>query len=57
MIDTSLESNPYFQAGFGLTCLGAGLALSRKLSLQLFHLLKKRYILTLEITKRDPRYN
>ncbi|XP_063901309.1 mitochondrial chaperone BCS1-like [Zophobas morio] len=57
MIDTSLESNPYFQAGFGLTCLGAGLALSRKLSLQLFHLLKKRYILTLEITKRDPSYH
>jgi mitochondrial chaperone BCS1 len=46
-------SNPYFNAGFGLLGLGAGLAIARRGLIQSFALLQRQLLVTLEIPSHD----
>ncbi|ORY41677.1 hypothetical protein BCR33DRAFT_718816 [Rhizoclosmatium globosum] len=56
-MEAFLASNPYFSAGFGLIGVTAGLAALRSGSLQLAHVLQRRYLVTVEIPSKDPAYN
>lgn len=51
-----MESNPYFQAGFGLAIMGFGMQLLRKggVGLQIFA--KRQFLTSLEITNRDASF-
>ena len=37
-----MDQNPYFSAGFGLSALGAAVAIARKGSVQAMYLIRKR---------------
>ncbi|KZS07643.1 Mitochondrial chaperone BCS1 [Daphnia magna] len=53
---SSLTSNPYFGAGFGLFGVGAGAALLRKGWQGTLILFRRHYIMTLEVPCRDKSY-
>ena len=52
----SLEGNPYFSAGFGLTLLGAGLALAKRAAVVGMGQLRRAGTITLEVTSKDQSY-
>ncbi|XP_049848825.1 mitochondrial chaperone BCS1-like [Schistocerca gregaria] len=53
---SSLSSNPYFGAGFGLIGLGTGLAAARRGTQLGAQYLKKKYLVSIEIPHTDPSY-
>nr|CAH0101010.1 unnamed protein product [Daphnia galeata] len=53
---SSLTSNPYFGAGFGLFGVGAGAALLRKGWQGTLILFRRHYVMTLEVPCRDKSY-
>ncbi|KAL1523526.1 hypothetical protein AB1Y20_018463 [Prymnesium parvum] len=52
----SLESNPYFSAGFGLGILGTGLAALRGGARAALTLAQRHLLVTLEVTSKDKAY-
>ncbi|KAJ3011876.1 UNVERIFIED_CONTAM: hypothetical protein HDU68_001481 [Siphonaria sp. JEL0065] len=56
-MDTFLASNPYFSAGFGLIGVTAGLAMLRTSSMHAVTLLQRKYLVTVEITSKDPAFS
>jgi chaperone BCS1 len=52
----SLAANPYFSAGFGLVGVGTGLALLRYGLLRGWALVKRRAVVTVEVSIQDPAY-
>lgn len=56
-LSTTLNSNQYFSAGFGLIGLTAGLAVLRRTSIQLLSSFKKHAFCVCEITSNDISYN
>jgi len=52
----TLKGNPYFEAGFGLSLLGTGLALARGASTVAVNMTKRHFLVTLEITSKDRSY-
>jgi chaperone BCS1 len=55
-IMSALEGNPYFNAGFGLTMIGVGLAMLRRASAQAMVIARKQLTMTLEVTSKDQSY-
>lgn len=55
-IVSNLGDNPYFGAGFGLVGVGAGLTAARRGLNFALVFFKRHYVMTLEITHRDPSY-
>lgn len=55
-IISSLGDNPYFGAGFGLFGVGAAAAVLRKGSQGALILLRRHYMITLEVPCRDKSY-
>lgn len=53
----SLGSNPYFGAGFGLFGVGAGMAALRKLAQYGGILLRRNYLISLEVPSADKSYH
>ncbi|KAK7200801.1 BCS1 N terminal/ATPase family associated with various cellular activities (AAA) [Novymonas esmeraldas] len=51
-----LLSNPYFSAGAGLWVLTVGGALGRQASVMLNTLLRRRFVVSLEVSNRDSAY-
>ncbi|KAH8801758.1 mitochondrial chaperone BCS1 [Xylogone sp. PMI_703] len=54
-LDT-LFNNPLFAGGIGLAGLGAAAALARRTAIQSAHLIKRRLLVDLEISKQDESY-
>jgi len=52
----SLDSNPYFSAGFGLVGVGTGLAVLRKGAQFGFVLFRRTCMITLEVPNKDKSY-
>ncbi|XP_052833255.1 mitochondrial chaperone BCS1 [Octopus bimaculoides] len=52
----SLTTNPYFGAGFGLVGVGTGMAALRKLSQYGVILLRRNYLISLEVPSSDKSY-
>jgi hypothetical protein len=52
----TLKGNPYFEAGFGLSLLGTGLALARGGASVAVNMSKRHFLVTLEITSKDRSY-
>ncbi|KAK3845728.1 MAG: BCS1 N terminal-domain-containing protein [Linnemannia gamsii] len=55
-IQTVLDSNPYFSAGFGLMAVGAGLTIIRKGTVSGASVLRRQLLVTLEIPSKDKSY-
>ncbi|KAI7821990.1 BCS1 N terminal-domain-containing protein [Gamsiella multidivaricata] len=55
-IQTILDSNPYFSAGFGLMAVGAGLTILRKGTVTGASVLRRQLLVTLEIPSKDKSY-
>ncbi|KAI8149727.1 BCS1 N terminal-domain-containing protein [Fennellomyces sp. T-0311] len=53
---SSITSNPYFSAGFGLIGVGAGLTLLRQGAMRGATYLQRRLLVTLEIPSKDKSY-
>jgi chaperone BCS1 len=53
---SSLQSNPYFGAGFGLVGVGAGLALLRRANQLAMVAFRRHFMITLEVSSRDKSY-
>ncbi|KAF2425311.1 putative mitochondrial chaperone BCS1 [Tothia fuscella] len=53
---SQLTGNPFFTAGFGLAALAAGLRLGQQGLKQGAHLLKRRLLVDVEITRNDEAY-
>ncbi|KAL0482198.1 mitochondrial chaperone BCS1 [Acrasis kona] len=53
----SLSSNPYFSAGFGLVGVGTAMALVRSGWRAGLHVMRRRLLLTMEISSKDASYN
>ena len=53
----SLQSNPYFGAGFGLIGIGTGMAVLRKSSQYGMVFFRRHFLITLEVTSRDKSYH
>ncbi|GAA94998.1 uncharacterized protein L969DRAFT_106191 [Mixia osmundae IAM 14324] len=51
-----LAENPYFSAGFGLMGVGAVLAVARKGMVQAATMARRRMLVSLEISSKDPAY-
>jgi chaperone BCS1 len=56
LIQTVLDSNPYFSAGFGLMAVGAGLTILRKGTVSGASVLRRQLLVTLEIPSKDKSY-
>ena len=54
---SSLSTNPYFSAGFGLVGVGAGLAVLRKSSQYAFIAFRRYALVTLEVPSKDKSYH
>lgn len=52
----NLSGNPYFGAGFGLFGVGVTAAVARKMLLGLTIMLRRRWMMTLEVPCRDKSY-
>ncbi|RFU25111.1 hypothetical protein B7463_g11225, partial [Scytalidium lignicola] len=52
----ALFNNPLFAGGIGLAGLGAAAALARRTAIQSAHLIKRRLLVDLEISKQDDSY-
>jgi len=52
-----LENNPYFGAGFGLAVLGAGMSFMKRGSQQLWLAAQRKFLITLEVTSKDPAFH
>ncbi|KAF9913749.1 hypothetical protein BX616_009655 [Lobosporangium transversale] len=55
-IQTILDSNPYFSAGFGLMAVGAGLTILRKATVSGASVLRRQMLVSLEIPSKDKSY-
>ncbi|KAF9901130.1 hypothetical protein EC991_006470 [Linnemannia zychae] len=55
-LQTVLDSNPYFSAGFGLMAVGAGLTVLRKGTVSGASVLRRQLLVTLEIPSKDKSY-
>jgi chaperone BCS1 len=55
-MQTILDSNPYFSAGFGLMAVGAGLTILRKGTVSGASVLRRQLLVTLEIPSKDKSY-
>ncbi|KAG0206524.1 hypothetical protein BGX28_002054 [Mortierella sp. GBA30] len=55
-MQTILDSNPYFSAGFGLMAVGAGLTILRKGTVTGASVLRRQLLVTLEIPSKDKSY-
>ncbi|KAF9131557.1 hypothetical protein BGX30_013046 [Mortierella sp. GBA39] len=55
-VQTVLDSNPYFSAGFGLMAIGAGLTILRKGTVSGASVLRRQLLVTLEIPSKDKSY-
>jgi chaperone BCS1 len=55
-IQSILNSNPYFSAGFGLMAVGAGLTILRKGTVTGASVLRRQLLVTLEIPSKDKSY-
>ncbi|KAF9273125.1 BCS1 N terminal-domain-containing protein [Linnemannia elongata] len=55
-VQTVLDSNPYFSAGFGLMAVGAGLTILRKGTVSGASVLRRQLLVTLEIPSKDKSY-
>jgi mitochondrial chaperone BCS1 len=55
-LPAALQGNPYFEAGFGLSLFGTGLAIARGGGKSLLTLTKRHFLVTLEITNKDRSY-
>ncbi|GAA5935178.1 bifunctional AAA family ATPase chaperone/translocase BCS1 [Sporobolomyces koalae] len=56
LVQTALDSNPYFSAGFGLMALGVGAQLLRRSAVYGATLAQRRMLVSLEISSKDPSY-
>ncbi|KAJ3203127.1 hypothetical protein HDU82_006822 [Entophlyctis luteolus] len=56
-MEAFLASNPYFSAGFGLIGVGAGLSLLRTGSIHAVDLIRRRMLVSVEISSKDPAYS
>uniref|UniRef100_A0A6B2L512 Mitochondrial chaperone BCS1 n=1 Tax=Arcella intermedia TaxID=1963864 RepID=A0A6B2L512_9EUKA len=52
-----LASNPYFSAGFGLIGVGAGAQILRKSSQWGLSYLRRKFVVSIELTSKDHSYN
>lgn len=51
-----MDSNPYFNAGFGLAALGVGYRVVGRFSKTLMTIAKKKLLISLEVTNTDPAF-
>ncbi|GAA5965557.1 hypothetical protein JCM3765_007378 [Sporobolomyces pararoseus] len=56
LVQTALDSNPYFSAGFGLMALGVGAQILRRSAVYGATLAQRRLLVSLEISSKDPSY-
>ncbi|KAF8940789.1 hypothetical protein BGZ58_004703 [Dissophora ornata] len=56
LLQSILNSNPYFSAGFGLMAVGAGLTILRKGTTTGASVLRRQLLVTLEIPSKDKSY-
>ncbi|GAA5910747.1 hypothetical protein JCM8208_003553 [Rhodotorula glutinis] len=56
LVQSALDSNPYFSAGFGLMALGVGAQVLRRGAVQAANLAQRRLLVSLEISSKDPSY-
>ncbi|GAA6059508.1 hypothetical protein JCM10212_002251 [Sporobolomyces blumeae] len=56
LVQTALDSNPYFSAGFGLMALGVGAQVLRRSAVYGATLAQRRLLVSLEISSKDPSY-
>ncbi|GAA5881401.1 hypothetical protein JCM1840_007555 [Sporobolomyces johnsonii] len=55
-VQSALDSNPYFSAGFGLMALGVGAQLLRRSAVYGATIAQRRLLVSLEISSKDPAY-
>ncbi|BGO91962.1 Mitochondrial chaperone BCS1 [Rhodotorula toruloides] len=56
LVQSALDSNPYFSAGFGLMALGVGAQVLRRSAVHAATLAQRRLLVSLEISSKDPSY-
>lgn len=56
LVQSALDSNPYFSAGFGLMALGVGAQVLRRSAVQAATIAQRRLLVSLEISSKDPSY-
>ncbi|KAM0789351.1 hypothetical protein ACM66B_000182 [Microbotryomycetes sp. NB124-2] len=56
MVQSYMDGNPYFSAGFGLMALGVGATVLRRGAVQFATLAQRRMLVSLEISSKDPSY-
>ncbi|GAA6014096.1 hypothetical protein JCM8202_005145 [Rhodotorula sphaerocarpa] len=56
LVQSALDSNPYFSAGFGLMALGVGAQVLRRSAVHGATLAQRRLLVSLEISSKDPSY-
>ncbi|CEQ42304.1 SPOSA6832_04101, partial [Sporobolomyces salmonicolor] len=55
-VQSALDSNPYFSAGFGLMALGVGAQVLRRSAVYGATIAQRRLLVSLEISSKDPSY-
>ncbi|GAA6008378.1 bifunctional AAA family ATPase chaperone/translocase BCS1 [Rhodotorula paludigena] len=56
LLQSALDSNPYFSAGFGLMALGVGAQVLRRSAVHAATIAQRRLLVSLEISSKDPSY-